>query len=79
MSCHSYNDGLLVSRKTKLGVKEVPDLPHTINAIHHRHAEVGEDHGKGDAKSVRTLDLLKSFLAINAEVNLVVNVNLCPH
>lgn len=73
MSCYSNNRWLCA-----VVLRQVLTYGCTsLDAIHYWHAKVSEDEAVGEALLVGVDDLVEGLLAVDAEVNLVLEVETC--
>ena len=76
MPSHPKYKGLLVLWNSLL-FEELSDQAHCLDAVHHRHLEVAEDHSVAYSSRVALFHEVQHFLARDAQVQSVLHIKPC--
>jgi hypothetical protein len=75
MPSYADNHWLLASIQLHLFVKKQSYFGCALNAVHYRHAEVGEHITVGDALQVGLSQVIQGLLACNKEIAFMIDIN----
>ena len=75
MSCNTKNLGLIVDFQIEFSLQKLSYFSSCFDSIHHRHAEIHEYHRVRDAIFVSLHQCIYCFLAIEAEIDVVFDID----